>query len=150
MNKEVKRGEVTDTVTRKVTFYGSKKQGICPACGELNEYERVDCEIFETLGWSREDKSLVELFIVRGRAGECRRLLLDTIGRLVSNYIQDGADPKRVAKILLGAVCDRQDGIGPDSSLSCMDNLGKWIMEAVKFDSPDDYIVACNAKEKDE
>ena len=79
----------------------------------------------------REDgtKDLFEIFALMGKAGGCASCQNEATGRLTSELLRSGSDPKEVASQLIGIRCHKPFGIGKNAIYSCADAIGKTIAE---------------------
>lgn len=81
--------------------------------------------LFNILRILREDVTTVELDIL-GKIAYCNKSYIEAIGRLASNWLRDGADPKKVGKTLSNIRCAAA-APGKGTYLSCADAVGKLL-----------------------
>jgi len=95
--------------------------------------KRTGCgNLFITTNYiERKDgtKDLFEIFALMGKAGGCASCQNEATGRLTSELLRSGADPKEVASQLIGIRCHRPFGIGKNAVYSCADAIGKAMAE---------------------
>lgn len=95
--------------------------------------KRTGCgNLFITTNYiERKDgtKDLFEIFALMGKAGGCASCQNEATGRLTSELLRSGADPKEVASQLIGISCHKPFGIGKNAIYSCADAIGKAIAE---------------------
>jgi len=109
----------------------------------MNEYQRPD----ELEGFTRQfpmgcgniyvtfnfdDGKLMEVFMRIGKAGGCQGNMAQGLGRVLSISLQDGDDPAKLGRTLLGMQCPgappgRIDD--PERLCSCLDGIGRKLVE---------------------
>lgn len=92
------------------------------ACG--NVY--VTCNNFSVTGSGEETKLLKEVFIRLGKAGGCAMALCESLGKMISIYLQEGGSIENVIKHLNGVSC-HQAGSAP----SCVSAVATIIKEHI-------------------
>ena len=74
-------------------------------------------------------KDLFEIFASMGKAGGCASCQNEATGRLTSELLRSGANPRAVASQLIGIRCHKPFGFGPKAVYSCADAIGRSIAE---------------------
>ena len=77
-----------------------------------------------------KDEKPIEIFTRAGKAGGCQGTLLQGIGRLTSNALQDGMDVQKVIDTLKGLSChEAQPGPRGTVYQSCLDAMADFLRE---------------------
>lgn len=80
--------------------HGITYEVLC-ACGPVY----VTCNNFKVTDGSDDTKLLKEIFIRLGKAGGCAAALNESVGKLISHYLQEGGDIEVIVKSLSGVSC---------------------------------------------
>lgn len=98
------------------------------ACGERMR-KRTGCGNIYTKVFNNENGEPFEIFITLGKAGGCASAFTEGLARASSLALRYGATVKELEDELIGISCHKQEGIGPQKVLSCMDAVAKSLRE---------------------
>jgi len=93
---------------------GMTEKKLC-ACGD----------IFVTVNYL--DSKIFEVFIRLGKAGGCAMALNESIGKLISHFLQEGGDVQTVLKSLSGVSCHQASATVP----SCVSAVAEVLKEHI-------------------
>lgn len=88
--------------------------------------ESPDSGIFNLLNVLKDDVSSVELDIL-GKINYCHKAAMESVGRLISNWLREGGDPYKIGKTLMGVRCAAIAPGGNSKTLSCQDAVGRML-----------------------
>lgn len=83
--------------------------------------------IFNLLRMLRSDVTSIELDVL-GKISYCQQSYAEALGRVISKWLRDGADPHEVGKTLTSIQCAATAPSKGESKLSCPDIIGKMLM----------------------
>ncbi len=106
----------------------SKTRKVVLGCG--NVYITVDER-------SYTDSRPHRVFMRRGRAGDCARVLMESVARGVTIMLQSDVPLKRICRTFQGMRCEK----GYIGHISCIDELGKMLAEYLPAEEEGDGTV---------
>ncbi|MEM2955539.1 MAG: vitamin B12-dependent ribonucleotide reductase, partial [Nitrososphaerales archaeon] len=89
--------------------------------------KKTGCGNIYTKVFSNEHNEPVEVFITLGKAGGCAAAFTEGLARACSLALKYGASLKELEDELMGISCHKQEGIGHNRVLSCIDAVAKSI-----------------------
>jgi len=107
--------------------------------------KKTGCGNIYTKVFSNEHNEPVEVFITLGKAGGCAAAFTEGLARACSLALKYGASLKELEDELMGISCHKQEGIGHNRVLSCIDAVAKSIedMFGQKVDQKSNSLGAC-------
>ncbi|MEM3077897.1 MAG: vitamin B12-dependent ribonucleotide reductase [Nitrososphaerales archaeon] len=107
--------------------------------------KKTGCGNIYTKVFSNEHNEPVEVFITLGKAGGCAAAFTEGLARACSLALKYGASLKELEDELMGISCHKQEGIGQNRVLSCIDAVAKSIedMFGQKVDQKSNSLGAC-------
>ncbi|MCP8322849.1 MAG: vitamin B12-dependent ribonucleotide reductase [Candidatus Methylarchaceae archaeon HK02M2] len=123
-----REGQVLEMRNRVTTEFGIKKPTPEKAYGTRLR-KRTSCGNIYTQIFDNERKEPIEIFITLGKAGGCAAAFTEGLARACSLALKYGATLKEVQNELMGISCHKQEGIGANKVLSCIDAVGKSVRE---------------------
>ncbi|MEM3530836.1 MAG: vitamin B12-dependent ribonucleotide reductase [Nitrososphaerales archaeon] len=109
-------------------FQKAKKQTPDKAYG-VRLRKKTGCGNIYTKVFSNECNEPIEIFITLGKAGGCAAAFTEGLARACSLALKYGASLKELVDELMGISCHKQEGIGQNRVLSCIDAVAKSIQE---------------------
>jgi ribonucleoside-diphosphate reductase alpha chain len=79
-----------------------------------------------------EDGEPIETFLRLGKSGSCTHCLLEGISRLIGLCLRANMSPREIADEFTGATCGNGVWIEGDYKKSCLDCLGKELLQLEK------------------
>lgn len=107
--------------------------------GRTNKIECGCGRLYITSNRDWETSKVAEVFVKMGKCGGCKAASFDVIGRLASRSLRYGAPLLKVARDMRGVVCEKPIGLGPHKIQSCMDAVGKVLMEEAEWEKTDGF-----------
>ncbi|MGQ9719378.1 MAG: vitamin B12-dependent ribonucleotide reductase [Nitrososphaerales archaeon] len=126
-----REGQVLETEKTKMEARAkmiAKKQTPEKAYG-VRLRKRTGCGNIYTKVFNNEMNEPFEIFITLGKAGGCASAFTEGLARACSLALKYGATLKEVESELMGISCHKQEGIGQNRVLSCIDAVAKSIEE---------------------
>ncbi|MCP8315541.1 MAG: TSCPD domain-containing protein, partial [archaeon] len=90
---------------------------------------RTGCGNIYTKVFNNEHNEPIEIFITLGKAGGCAAAFTEGLARAFSLALKYGVTLKELEDELMGISCHKQEGIGQNRVLSCIDAVAKSIEE---------------------
>lgn len=81
-------------------------------------------DLYVTINEDKEGRPF-EVFCSMGKAGGCEGSQNEALGRLISQALRSGIDPRSVVRQLIGIRCNKPLGIGKERIESCSDAIAK-------------------------
>ncbi|MCP8307391.1 MAG: vitamin B12-dependent ribonucleotide reductase [archaeon] len=91
--------------------------------------KRTGCGNIYTKVFNNEHNEPIEIFITLGKAGGCAAAFTEGLARACSLALKYGVTLKELEDELMGISCHKQEGIGQNRVLSCIDAVAKSIEE---------------------
>lgn len=91
--------------------------------------KRTGCGNIYTKVFNNEYNEPFEIFITLGKAGGCAAAFTEGLARACSLALKYGVTLKELEDELMGISCHKQEGIGQNKVLSCIDAVAKSIEE---------------------
>ncbi|MCP8315638.1 MAG: adenosylcobalamin-dependent ribonucleoside-diphosphate reductase, partial [archaeon] len=91
--------------------------------------KRTGCGNIYTKVFNNEHNEPIEIFITLGKAGGCAAAFTEGLARACSLALKYGVALKELEDELMGISCHKQEGIGQNRVLSCIDAVAKSIEE---------------------
>jgi ribonucleoside-diphosphate reductase alpha chain len=91
--------------------------------------KRTGCGNIYTKIFNNEHNEPFEIFITLGKAGGCAAAFTEGLARACSLALKYGVTLKELEDELMGISCHKQEGVGQNKVLSCIDAVAKSIEE---------------------
>lgn len=94
--------------------------------------QRTGCGSLYTTIVVDDDLSILTVICNLGKSGGCAQANTELASRLLTQALENGADPKELVKQLRGLKCNNPGYQGADEILSCSDAIGRSLEEFIE------------------